>query len=328
MKLLFCGTPEFAVPTLRRLHAEGFSIAAVVTQPDRPKGRGLEPAASPVKQAAVELGLRVEQPENLKGETGRALLAKYDPEAVVIVGYGQIIPADLLEVPRHGWINLHASLLPKYRGAAPVQWALIRGETITGVTTIRIDAGLDTGPILLQAEEPIGEDDTAPVLAERLAERGAPLVVETLRGLAAGSIVPRQQDHAQASKAPLLKKTDGRVDWSLAAREIYNRIRGLAPWPGAFTTFRGKNLHLWWAKPVEPPVGVVQAFTPGTLLVEKHGLYVACGPEASGGSWLRLEEVQPADRKRQRALDFVNGLHVKTGEQLSGGDPTGGHKRM
>jgi len=312
MKLLFCGTPEFAVPTLRRLHAEGFSIAAVVTQPDRPKGRGLEPAASPVKQAAVELGLHVEQPAKFKGEAGRALLAKYQPEAVVIVGYGQIIPADLLDLPRQGWINLHASLLPKYRGAAPVQWALIRGETVTGVTTMRIDAGLDTGPILLQAEEPIREDDTAPALAARLAERGAPLVVQTLRGLATASLVPRPQDHAQASKAPLLRKEDGRIDWSLPAREIYNRIRGLTPWPGAVTTFRGKNLHLWWAKPAETPSGVVQPPAPGILLVEKHALYVACGSK----SWLRLEEVQPADRKRQRAADFINGLHVRTGERL------------
>jgi len=313
MKLLFCGTPEFAVPTLRRLHAEGFSIAAVVTQPDRPKGRGLERAASPVKQAAVELGLRVEQPEKLKGDAGRARLAKYEPEAVVIVGYGQLIPADLLDIPPHGWINLHASLLPKYRGAAPVQWALMRGESATGVTTMRIDAGLDTGPILLQAEEAIREDDTAVTLAARLAERGAPLMVETLRGLAAGSLAPRPQDPAQASKAPLLKKEDGRVEWSLAAREIYNRIRGLAPWPGAFTTFRGKNLHVWWATPVEAPQGVVQPPAPGTLLAEKHALYVACG----GESWLRLEEVQPADRKRMRAEDFVNGLHVKSGERFS-----------
>ena len=312
MKLLFCGTPEFAVPTLRRLHAEGFSIAAAVTQPDRPKGRGLEPAASPVKQAAVELGLRVEQPEKLKGDAGRARLAKYEPEAVVIVGYGQLIPADLLDIPPHGWINLHASLLPKYRGAAPVQWALMRGESATGVTTMRIDAGLDTGPILLQAEEVIREDDTAVTLAARLAERGAPLMVETLRGLAAGSLAPRPQDPAQASKAPLLKKEDGRVEWSLAAREIYDRIRGLMPWPGAFTTFRGKNLHVWWATPVEAPQGVVQPPAPGTLLAEKHALYVACG----GESWLRLEEVQPADRKRMRAEDFVNGLHVKSGERF------------
>jgi methionyl-tRNA formyltransferase len=312
MRILFCGTPEFAVPTLRRLHAEGFDITAVVTQPDRPKGRGLAPTGSPVKRAAQELGLRVEQPEKLRGEAGRHLLEKYKPEAVVIVGYGQIIPAELLVLPKHGWINLHASLLPRYRGAAPVQWALVRGETVTGVTTMRIDSGLDTGPILLQAEEAIGEEDTAVTLGARLAERGAGLMVETLRGLESGSLAPRPQDNTKASKAPLLKKEDGRVDWSRAARDIFNRVRGLVPWPGAFTRFRGKNLHLWWAKAVEAPEGVVQPPAPGTLLVEKHALFVACGEN----TWLRLEEVQPADRKRMRAEDFVNGLHVSSGERF------------
>lgn len=317
MKLLFCGTPEFAVPTLRALHRERHLLAAVVTQPERPRGRGLKPAPPPVKVAALELGLRVEQPEKLKGAAGREVLARCQPEAVVIVGYGQIIPADLLHLPRHGWINLHASLLPKYRGAAPVQWALIRGETTTGVTTMRIDEGLDTGPTFLQEEEPIGEDDTAVTLAARLAERGAALMVKTLRGIEEGTLKPQPQDHSCASKAPLLKKEHGRVDWSLPAPEIYNRIRGLLPWPGASTGFRAKSLHLWWGKPVEAPAGVVKAFTPGTLLVEKHALYVACG----GDTWLRLDELQPADRKRLGATDFINGLHVKTGEKFESGQP-------
>src|SRR3989338_6216071 len=214
MKLLFCGTPEFAVPTLKRLHAAGHELAAVVTQPDRPRGRGLAPAASPAKQAALALKLRIEQPEKMKGEAGRALLTRYQPEAAVIVGYGQLIPADLLSLPPHGWINLHASLLPKYRGAAPVQWALIRGETKTGVTTMRIDPGLDTGPILLQREEPIRPDDTTLTLAARLAELGAELLAETLAQLATGALTPRPQDDSQATKAPMLKKKDGRVDWS------------------------------------------------------------------------------------------------------------------
>ena len=312
MKLLFCGTPEFAVPTLERLHAAGHELAAVVTRPDRPRGRGLVPAASPVKEAALALCLRLEQPEKLKGEAGRALLARYQPEAVVIVGYGQLIPADLLAVPPRGWINLHASLLPKYRGAAPVQWALIRGETKTGVTTMRIDPGLDTGPILLQREEPIRPDDTTLTLAARLAELGAELMAETLKQLAAGSLTPRPQDNAQASKAPLLKKEDGRVDWSLSAPEIYNRIRGLAPWPGAWTGFRGKLVHLWRSEPVEAPPGVVKALAPGTLLVETHALYAACG----GQTWLRLDELQPAARKRMSATDFINGLHVRSGDRF------------
>lgn len=314
MKLLFCGTPEFAVPTLRRLHAEKSDLAAVVTRPDRPKGRGLALAATPVKRAALELGLKAEQPEKLKGTAGRELLERYNPEAVVIVGYGQLIPEDLLTFPRHGWINLHASLLPKYRGAAPVQWALIRGETVTGVTTMQIDAGLDTGPILLQRQEPIRHDDTAVTLGRRLAEAGAELMSATLKGLAEGRLAAQPQDHSRASKAPLLKKEHGRVDWSLSAREIYNRIRGLIPWPGAYTGFRGKSLHLWWGQPVDAPAGLVQALPPGTLLVDKHALYAACG----GGTWLRLDELQPANRKRLRAIDFINGFHVRTGECLEG----------
>ncbi|MGH9861872.1 MAG: methionyl-tRNA formyltransferase [Candidatus Acidiferrales bacterium] len=312
MRLLFCGTPEFAVPTLRRLAAEGFELAAVVTRPDRPKGRGLALAPSAVKSAALELRLPLEQPEKIKGDAGRALVARYQPDAVIVVGYGQIIPAELLAVPRHGWINLHASLLPRYRGAAPVQWALIRGETRTGVTTIRLEAGLDTGPILLQAEEPIGEDDTAPTLAARLAERGAGLVVETLRQLEAGTLTPQPQTSSQASSAPLLKREDGRLDWSLGADEIHNRIRGLMPWPGAYTSFRGKLVHLWWAKPVGAPKSVVSAPAAATLLVEKTALYVVCGR----GTWLRLEELQPADRKRLAAADFINGLHVRSGERF------------
>lgn len=312
MKLLFCGTPEFAVPTLRRLYEENYVPAAVITQPDRPKGRGLIPTPPPVKLLAQALGLPVEQPEKLKGEVGQAILARHQPEAVVIVGFGQLIPGDLLALPRYGWINLHASLLPKYRGAAPVQWALIRGETTTGVTTMRIDEGLDTGPILLQAEEPIREDDTAPTLAARLAARGAELMVETLRGLESGELAPQPQEHSRASKAPLLKREHGRVDFSLPARDLYNRIRGLLPWPGAFTGFRSQRLHLWWGKPVEAPAGVVQAPSPGTLIVEKHALYVACGE----GSWLRLEEVQPENRKRLSATDFINGMHVRSGERF------------
>ncbi len=311
MKLLFCGTPEFAVPTLRRLHGEKFEIAAVVTQPDRPKGRGLEPAAPPVKVAAQGFGLQVEQPEKLKGEAGRALVERLQPDAVVIVGYGQLIPADLLTIPRHGWINLHASLLPKYRGAAPVQWALINGETTTGVTTMRIDAGLDTGPILLQRETPITDGDNAVTLAARLAELGAALIVETLRGLEAGTIQPKKQDNARASKAPLLKREHGLLDWSLPARALFNLVRGLVPWPGAFTGFRGQLLHIWRVTEAAPD-GAAQAPAPGTLLAEKHALYVACREN----TWLRLEEVQPANRKRMAAADFLNGFHVQNCERF------------
>lgn len=309
---MFCGTPEFAVPTLRALVREKFSVACVVTQPDRPKGRGMKVAEPPVKAAARALGLRVEQPEGIKGEAARRLLEEFRPDAVVIVGYGQIIPADLLTIPRHGWINLHASLLPSYRGAAPVNWAVLRGEEHTGVTTMRLDEGLDTGPIFLQRAEPIGEEDTAETLGTRLAELGAELMVETLRGIAAGTLTPRPQDHAQATRAPLLKKEHGRIDWRLKPREIYNRVRGLVPWPGAYTSFRGQLCHLWRVRPVEPPVPGMAI--PGTLVVKDGGLYVVCAPDSSG--WLRLEELQLAGRKRVTGRDFVNGLRVKSGERF------------
>jgi methionyl-tRNA formyltransferase len=314
MKLLFCGTPDFAVPTLRRLHGEKFEIAAVVTQPDRPKGRGLARAASPVKTTAVELGLRVEQPDKLKGEAGRALLERYQPEAVVIVGYGQIIPADLLSIPKHGWINLHGSLLPKYRGAAPVQWAVINGEIVTGVTTMRIDAGLDTGPIFLQREVQISDADNAGTLAARLAELGAGLMVETLRGIVAGTLSPRPQDHSKASKAPLLKKEHGQLDWTQPTRAVFNRVRGLVPWPGAYTGFRGQPVHIWRGTMADTNVcpTVPANAAPGAMLVEKHALYAACGD----GGWLRLDELQPANRRRLAATDFINGLHVQSGERF------------
>jgi methionyl-tRNA formyltransferase len=325
---MFCGTPEFAVPTLEALVRERFEVAAVITQPDRPKGRGLKLAPPPVKVAAQRLGLRVEQPEGVRGEAGRRLLEELAPEAVVIVGYGQIIPAELLGLPRQGWINLHASLLPRYRGAAPVNWALIRGETRTGVTTMRLEAGLDTGPIFLQREEAIGEDDTAVTLSERLAELGAGLMVETLRGIEGGRLEPRPQDHSQATKAPLLKREHGRIDWGLSAREIYNRIRGLAPWPGAYTGFRGQWCHVWRATPQEEPSGrsrwaeqIREGINPGTLVVEGHELYVACGgaaPNVRGSGWLLLEELQPAARKRVSGRDFLNGWRVKGGERFEG----------
>jgi methionyl-tRNA formyltransferase len=291
---------------------EGYRPALVITQPDRPKGRGLALTPPPVKALAQELRLPVEQPEKLRGEAGRRFIEQHQPDAVVIVGYGQLIPGDLLTIPRHGWINLHASLLPKYRGAAPVQWALIRGETLTGVTTMQIDEGMDTGPILLQAEEPIGEDDTAVTLGQRLATRGAGLMVETLRGLEAGELTPQPQDHSRASRARLLKREHGRLDFSQPARDLYNRIRGLLPWPGAFTSFRGQRLHIWWGKPVAAPTGVVETLSPGTLVAEKHALYVACGEN----TWLELEELQPENRKRLRATDFINGMHVRPGERL------------
>src|ERR1700683_5515115 len=259
LNLVFCGTPRFAVPTLLRLVESGFVVRLVVTQPDRPKGRGLEFVSSPVKQSALKLGLPIAQPETIKNNAEfRAQLSDLKPEVIVVVGYGRIIPQWMLDLPRLGNVNLHASLLPKYRGAAPIQWAIARGETITGVTTMKIDAGLDTGDILLQQEMAIAPDEPGEVLAPKLAAVGADLTVETLRGLQAGSIHPRPQDHAQATLAPILRKEDGLIDFSRQAGEILNRMRGFQPWPGAYTKFRGKNLQIWKATALDhrgPKVG-------------------------------------------------------------------------
>lgn len=307
LNLVFCGTPAFAVPTLRKLAEAGHSVRLVVTQPDRPRGRGMELAHSPVKQCALELGLSITQPDKIKAnEEFRARLGALKPDAIIVVGYGRIIPQWMIDLPPLGNLNLHASLLPKYRGAAPIQWAIARGENTTGVTTMRIDAGLDTGDILLQRETPIAPDDTAETLAPRLATIGANLMVETLCGLQAGAVHPHPQDHSQSSLAPILKKEDGRIDFRLTAQEICNRLRGFQPWPGAFTSFRGKNLHVWNAAVEQRPL------PPGEILVEGGILLAGC----ETGSALALLEVQLEGKKRMRASDFVHGYHVKSGEKL------------
>ena len=305
--LVFCGTPRFAVPTLEVLVSAGFPVRLVVTQPDRPSGRGLALAPSPVKQTALVLKLPVAQPEKIKSnEEFRAQLTALNPEAIVVVGYGRILPQWMIDLPRLGNINLHASLLPKYRGAAPVQWAIARGEEMTGVTTMRIDAGLDTGDILLQKEIPIKPEDTAETLAPTLAAIGASLVVDTLRGLQAGAVKPSPQDHATATLAPILKKEDGRIDFRLSARAICNRLRGFQPWPGAFTTFRGKNLHVWDSAVSE------RSIPAGELIVEGDRLFIGC----ADGSALAPLELQPEGKKRMAVRDFVHGYRPQTGEKL------------
>src|SRR3984893_11456485 len=248
LDLVFCGTPRFAVPTLEKLVEAGFRVHLVATQPDRPKGRGLELVRSPVKESALGLHIPVSQPERIKvNDEFRAQLTTLKPDAIIVVGYGRIIPQWMLDLPPFGNINLHASLLPKYRGAAPIQWAIANGEAVTGVTTMRIDASLDTGDILLQREITIAADDTAETLGPKLAAMGAGLTVETLRGLQGGSIHRRPQDKAQATIAPILTKEDGLIDFSRSAAELLNRLRGFQPWPGAYTRFRGKNLQVWKA---------------------------------------------------------------------------------
>jgi methionyl-tRNA formyltransferase len=307
LNLVFCGTPRFAVPVLDKLVEAAFHVHLVVTQPDRPKGRGLELVSSPVKQRSLELGLPIVQPESIKNNSAfRAQLNGLKPDAIIVVGYGRIIPQWMLDLPPLGNINLHASLLPKYRGAAPIQWAIARGETTTGVTTMKIDAGLDTGDILLQKEIPITHDDTAETLAPNLAAVGAELTVETLRGLQTGSIHPCQQDNAQATLAPILKKEDGLIDFSRPATEILNRMRGFQPWPGAYSTFRGRNLQIWKAAALD------RSRTPGELKVEGDHLLVGCGQ----GTAIELHELQLEGKKRSSAADFLRGYRPKPGERL------------
>jgi methionyl-tRNA formyltransferase len=307
LSLIFCGTPAFAVPTLERLVAAGFSVRLVVTPPDRPKGRGKELQFPPLKQRALELGLAITQPEKIKNnEEFRRQLAAIRPDAIVVVGYGRLIPQWMLDLPAFGNINLHASLLPKYRGAAPIQWAIANGEDVTGVTTMRIDAGLDTGDILLQKEVSIAPEDTSETLSPRLAAIGADLLVEALRGLQAGTLHPKPQNHGEASHAPLLTRADGRIDFHRSAHQIWNRLRGFQPWPGAYTSFRGKNLHVWDARPVD------QHLPPAELRIEGDHIIVGCG-EATA---LQLLGLQPEGKKRMSARDFIHGYHPQTGDPL------------
>ena len=305
--LVFCGTPAFAVPTLEQLVQAGFAVPLVVTQPDRPKGRGMELALSPVKQRAVQLRLPVSQPDKIKNnDEFREQLAAIKPDAIIVVGYGRIIPPWMLDLPPLGNLNLHGSLLPKYRGAAPIQWAVARGESVTGVTTMRIDTGLDTGDILLQKEIALAQADTAESLAPRRAGVGADLMVETMRGVQAGTIHSRPQDHSIATLAPILKKEDGRIDFHLAALEILNRLRGFQPWPGAYTSFRGKNLHIWSAR------AIAGTLAEGEIAGDGGRLIVGCG----AGSALELLEVQMEGKKRMPAADFVHGYRPQSGEKL------------
>ncbi|HEV2699900.1 MAG TPA: methionyl-tRNA formyltransferase, partial [Terriglobales bacterium] len=286
-------------------------VHLVLSQPDRPKGRGLGLVASPVKQAAIQLGLPIYQPEKIK--TNQELqdkLQQIAPDAIIVVGYGRIIPSWMLQLPKFGNLNLHASLLPKYRGAAPIQWAIANGEKITGVTTMKIDEGLDTGDILLQRELAISDDDTSETLAPRLAAIGADLMIDTLRGLHDGALRPRKQDNAQATLAPILKKEDGRIDFGRTAQGIYNRFRGFQPWPGAFTTFRGRSLNIIAMKPARVDEMWNDHLTEAQLLIKDGRLFVGCGSNTA----IELLELQPEGKKRISARDFIHGYRPKPGE--------------
>jgi methionyl-tRNA formyltransferase len=303
MRVVFLGTPEFAIPSLEAVAGAGHEIVAVFTQPDRPKGRGNELAESPVKIAALRLGLAVYQPARIRRPEPIENLRNLAPEMMVVVGYGQIIPQALIDLPPRGILNVHASLLPRYRGAAPIQWAIANGETETGITIMQIDAGLDTGDMLRKREVSIGPDETAPELTARLAPLGAELLLDAIDEIAAGTARWEKQDNAQATYAPILNKEDGSIDWQRTAREIYNRMRGFAPWPGAYTRFRGQQLSITAAKPA--PTAPI---SPGVLQTDKRRLLVGCGASTA----LELLEMQPAGRKRMSAEAFLNGY--KTGE--------------
>jgi len=309
LRIVFCGTPEFAVPSLRRLaERPEFSVEAVITQPDRPRGRGQHVSSSPVKEVALELGLHVYQPETIKSESSQEFLKRVAPDAVVIIAYGQIIPARLLTIPRLGWLNLHASLLPRYRGAAPIHWAIANGETVTGLTTMQIDAGMDTGPTLLRHEVAIEPDETAPELAERMSAIGAVLIAESLTHFDRGEISPTPQETKTVSYAPILKKEDGRIDWGLPAHQIYNRMRGFTPWPGAYTTFRKQTCQLW-GSPAAPSTEWTK-FATGEIIHTTTDLYVICGE----GTCFHLEAVQIEGRKKISAREFANGARITAGD--------------
>lgn len=314
MKLVFCGTPRFAVPTLESLIAARHQIALVVSQPDRPVGRTQQLTAPPVKQIALAAGLEVSQPEKIKNNTElRARLESIAPDAIVVVAYGRIIPPWMLALPRFGCINLHASLLPKYRGAAPIQWAVAMGETVTGNTTMLLEEGLDTGPILLQREIPIRAEQTAAELFDVLAADGAPLVVDTLAGIESGAIQPKPQDHSRATLAPLLTREDGFMDFNrYTAGELVNRWRGFQPWPGAYTTLKGKKLIVHRMKVLEPTIDVPVEFAPGTVFADNQRLLVVCALR----TWLELIEVQLEGKKRISAADFLHSHVHATGIQL------------
>ena len=308
MKIVFLGTGEFAVPSLHAVHRAGHEVSLVVSQPDRPKGRGLELKATAVKQAAQALGLRVFQPEKLRHESDPVLAESAD--VLAVVAYGQLLREDILGCAPRGAINVHASLLPKYRGAAPIQWALANGETVTGLTTMQLDRGMDTGPILLQEQCGIEPADTTATLEPRLALVGALLLVRTLQGLADGSVEPHPQDEARASRAPLIKKSDGRVDFGATAAQIANRLRGFSPWPGISFAHQGRAIKVLAASPLPFGSSGAEAVPGAILAISRDGVDVACG----GGTALRLERVQPESRSGIAGADFANGAKLKVGE--------------
>jgi len=307
MKIVFMGTPQAAVPTLERLITDGHEVVAVYAQPDKPSGRGNKITYSPVKQFALERTLPVFQPTKIKTPEAFDELKSHNADMIVVVAYGRILPESFLAAFPNGAVNVHFSLLPKYRGAAPVNWAIARGETITGVTTMQMDAGLDTGDILLQRESEIGAAETAPELMERLSIDGAELLSETLR--TSDKITPVAQNEADASYAPLLKREDGVIEWDRTAKEIADRVRGFQPFPSSFSHRNGRRVTIWRTAVRDSVNG-----EPGTVAsIDKETFDVACGD----GSGLSVIEVQPEGKRRMSAADFVNGMRLKVGDRFT-----------
>lgn len=307
-RIVFFGTPAFAIPVLKNLLQGSEEVVAVVTQPDREKGRGRKPVSSPVKEIALQQGLPLFQPEKVREETFQNNIKGLQPDLFVVVAYGQILPKSLLEIPWHGAINVHASLLPKYRGAAPIPWPILKGESVTGVTTMLMDEGMDTGGMLLQETLSITPDDTAGSLSPRLADVGGRLLVETIARLKAGTLAPRPQDHSQATLAPLLKKEDGLIDWTLPAGSIANRVRGLNPWPGAYTFAGAERWVLCRAAALSVPTGA----QPGRVTaVTRDALHVG-----TGDGLLAIQELQPANSRRMTVAQYLAGHPIQPGLQF------------
>jgi methionyl-tRNA formyltransferase len=303
------GSSSFAIPSLVKLFEEGFAIAGVITQPDKPSGRGQTLQSPPVKTKAFELRLPTYQPSSLKDESARTMLHALNPEMIVVAAYGKILPAWILELPKYGCVNLHASLLPKYRGAAPIHWAIANGETMTGVCTMQMDVGMDTGPVFICESTSIGPEETATELSARLAETGSRIVLQTVKGIVEGRLKPVPQNHSLATLAPILKKNHGFIDWTKPAESIYNEIRAFNPWPGTITRFRGLTCKVLKSR-VTNEVDTQAA--PGAIKASKRSLTVKCGNSVL----LELVEIQPENRKPISGREFVNGARIQTGEKF------------
>lgn len=308
IKIVFMGTPSFAVPSLHAIVKAGYVVAGVVTQPDKPSGRGMVAKPSPVKEAALGYGIEVFEPRSVRTPEFTAALKALAPEIIVVIAYGKILPKDILGIPPKGCINVHSSLLPRYRGAAPINWAIINGEKTTGVCTMLLDEGMDTGDVLLRAETPILDDETAEGLAQRLSIAGADLIVKTLELASRGALTPEPQDNSKATSAPILKKEDGRIDWNKDALSVYNLIRGVYPWPGAYTHIKAKVVKIHGGRVSADGRGA----TPGTVTeLSRDGITVACG----SGSFT-ITELQPENKRRMSAFDFIQGYRLKKGDSF------------